>query len=408
MISVEEARQRMLAAFSPLPAETVGIGEALGRVLAEDVAARIDQPWAAVSAMDGYAVRAADVAPDAVARRRPVLRQVASVAAGAAFDGTVGDGECARIFTGAPLPQGTDAIVIQEDADADGDRITVREGVDPGRYVRPAGLDFGRGQVLLTAGRQLTARDIGLAAAMNVPWLRVRRRPLVAILATGDEIVMPGDAVGPNQIPSSNALALGALVTASGGTPRNLGIARDSRDSLTAMARGAAGADLLITTGGASVGEHDLIREVLGDAGLDVDFWTIAMRPGKPLMFGTIRGTPMLGLPGNPVSSLVCGLIFARPVLRALQGLPTELDTGTATLATDLPANDRRQDYLRSALARTGDGGWAATPFGRQDSSMMAVLARADCLVVRPPHAPPAGAGDRVDIVTFPTGTGGV
>lgn len=239
MISVEEARQRMLAAFSPLPAEIVGIGEALGRILAEDVAARIDQPWAAVSAMDGYAVRAADVAPDTVARQRPVLRQVASVAAGAAFDGTVGDGECARIFTGAPLPQGADAIVIQEDADADGDRITVREGVDPGRYVRPAGLDFRRGQVLLSAGRDLTARDIGLAAAMNVPWLRVRRRPLVAILATGDEIVMPGDPVGPNQIPSSNALALGALVTASGGTPRNLGIARDSRESLMAMAEGA-------------------------------------------------------------------------------------------------------------------------------------------------------------------------
>jgi len=401
MISVEEARRRILDAFRPLPAETVSIAEALGRVLAEDVRARLTQPWAAVSAMDGYAVRGADVAAAGA-----VLHEIAQVPAGASFDGTVGPGECVRIFTGAPLPAGTDTIVIQEDTVRDGSRITVAEATAEGTYVRPAGLDFAEGQVLLEAGRPLTARDVGLAAAMNVPWVRVRRRPRIAILATGDEIVLPGDPVGANQIVSSNGPALAALVTACGGLPLNLGIARDDRESLSAMAANAHGADLLITTGGASVGEHDLIRDVLGDMGLELDFWKIAMRPGKPLMFGRIGDTPLLGLPGNPVSSMVCALLFGRPILQRLLGLPTEADgpPDTAVLGRALPPNDRRQDYLRSRLSRGADGRPVATPFDRQDSSMMSYLAHADCLVVRPPHAPAAAKGETVAIVRFEAG----
>ena len=400
MISVEEAKGRITAAFPALPAETVGVAEALGRVLAEDVSARVTQPWAPISAMDGYAVRAADVA-----KAPAVLTQVGSVPAGRSHDGTVGPGECVRIFTGAPLADGTDTIVIQEDTDADGDRITVKESAVEGAYVRPAGLDFSSGDTLLKAGRVLTARDVGIIAAMNVPWLRVRRRPRVAILATGDEIVLPGDPIGPNQIVSSNGLALSALVTACGGIPVNLGIALDTRDSLIRMAAGADGTDLLITTGGASVGEHDLIRDVLGDRGLELDFWKIAMRPGKPLMFGQIDGTPMLGLPGNPVSSMVCGLLFVRPALLAMLGVegPDPL-TATARLGCDLPENDRRQDYLRSRLERDADGHAIATPFNLQDSSVMSGLAGADCLVVRPPHALAAAQGDTVEIVTFSAG----
>lgn len=400
MISVEEARQRVLAAFAPLPAEIVGLAEGLGRVLAEDVAARLTQPWAAVSAMDGYAVRAEDVAQVPV-----TLTQVGAVPAGGSFAGTVGPGQCVRIFTGAPLPDGTDAIVIQENADAEGDRVRVREGARQGRHVRPAGIDFAAGDVLLTAGRLLTARDIGLAAAMNRPWLPVRRRPRVAILATGDEIVLPGEPAGPSQIVSANSFALAAMVTACGGVPVTLGIARDDRDSLQRLAAGAAGTDLLITTGGASVGEHDLVREALGEAGLRLEFWKIAMRPGKPMMFGRIGGVPLLGLPGNPVSALVCGLLFARPILRVLSGLTAEDGPPeTARLGRDLPQNDRRQDHLRSTLAPGPDGETVATPFETQDSSMMSLLARADALVVRPPHAPPARRGDRVPILRFAAG----
>jgi molybdopterin molybdotransferase len=400
VISVAQALARVAAAFSPLPAETVSIAEGLGRVLAEDAAARLTQPFAAVSAMDGYAVRSDDV------RRVPVvLRQVGAVAAGSAHEGAIGPGECVRIFTGAPLPAGADAIVIQEDADAEGAAVTVREGAAAGRYVRPAGLDFRTGDVLLPAGRLLTARDVGLAAAMNLPWLRVRRRPRVAILATGDEVVMPGDPVGPNQLASSNGLGLAALVAGCGGVPVNLGIAPDDRAQLAAMAEGATGCDLLVTTGGASVGEHDLIRETLGARGLELDFWSIAMRPGKPLMFGRIGGVAMLGLPGNPVSSMVCGLIFVRPALRLMLGLAAdEGPSPTARLTIPLPANDRRQDYLRSALIHRADGTLEVTPFPVQDSAMMSILARAGCLVIRPPHAPPAAAGDVVEILTFAPG----
>ena len=399
MIPVEEARQRILASFSALPAEVVPLTEAFGRVLAEDLTARVTQPSADISAMDGYAVRAADVSSVPT-----VLSEIGAVPAGASFDGVVGPGQCVRIFTGAPLPDGTDAIVIQEDTERDGTRITVRQSVAVERHVRKAGLDFRRGDALLKAGRWLTARDIGLAAAMNRPWLAVRRQPRVAILATGDEVVLPGEPMGPNQIASANGPALAAMIAACGGVPVTLGIATDDADRLAAMADQAIGADLLITTGGASVGEHDLVRSALGTHGLVLDFWKIAMRPGKPLMFGRLGDTPLLGLPGNPVSAMVCAVLFARPILQALLGQATDgPETEPAVLAADLRANDRRQDFVRAALARRTDGQWVATPMAIQDSSMMVPLAESDCLLVRPPHAPAAVAGDPVDVIRFAT-----
>ena len=395
MISVEEALRRVLEAFGPVAAEQVSLAEGLGRVLAEDVVARVTQPPEAVSAMDGYAVRAADVW-----QVPATLRRVGSAPAGAAYAGRLGPGEAVRIFTGAPVPEGADAIVIQEDTQAEGDRVVVLEAPRPGRYVRPAGLDFRRGEVGIRSGRLLGPRDIALAAAMNVPWLSVRRKPRIAILATGNEIVMPGNPLGPNQIVSSNALALAAAIAAWGGEPINLGIAQDTKESLQSLAAGARGADLLITTGGASVGEHDLVQSALGERGLAVDFWQIAMRPGKPLIFGRLGDTPLLGLPGNPVSSMVCALVYLRPALERMLGLAIPATPqATARLGRDLGENDRRQDYLRSRLERAPDGELVAIPFEVQDSSMLSRLAQADCLVIRPPLAPPAKAGARVPII---------
>ena len=395
LLPVEEALERVKAAFGPLPAEQVSVAEALGRVLADDVEARVTQPPAAVSAMDGYAVRAVDVAEPPI-----VLRTIGEAPAGGAYEGTVGPGEAVRIFTGGPVPDGADAIVIQEDTESQDDRVTVRVSAPEGNYIRPAGLDFSAGVVGLRAGRRLTVRDVGLAAAMNVPWLAVRRKPRVALLATGDEIVRPGDPLGPHQIVSSNTLALAALVTEAGATPIDLGIARDNEDSLRRMAAAAAGADLLVTSGGASVGERDLVQQVLGKVGFELDFWRIAMRPGKPLMFGRIGATPLLGVPGNPVSALVCGLLFLKPAIGVMLGVEDEQPAAeTAVLGCDLGANDRRQDYLRARLERGPEGELVATPFSRQDSSMLSTLVAAGCLVVRPPQAPPAKAGDRVEII---------
>ncbi len=395
MISVEEARTRLLAPLKALGAEQVALSEAAGRVLAEDVTARRTQPPWPVSAMDGYAVRAVDVA------RVPArLKVIGAVPAGQAYAGTLGRGEAVRIFTGAPMPQGADAVVIQEDAERHGDMVELREAAPLGHYVRPAGLDFREGEVGLAAGRRLTARDVGLAAAMNRPWLKVHRKPRIAILPTGDEVVMPGDPVGPNQIVSSNGLALAALVAQCGGLPLHLPIAPDRPDALQRMAEATVGADFLVTCGGASVGEHDLVRDALGASGLSLDFWKIAMRPGKPLMVGRYRDTPMMGLPGNPVSSLVCGLLFLKPAIERLTGLAAaEAPPLRARLAAALPANDRRQDYLRASLRRAPDGTLEARAFAKQDSSMMSLLAKSNCLIVRPPHAPPAPAGTSVEIV---------
>ena len=399
MISVAEARARITSALIPVSTEIVSVAQAAGRVLAEDLYAAMTQPPAAVSAMDGYAVRAADL--EALPAS---LKVVGAAPAGGAFAGTLGSGQAVRIFTGGPVPEGADTIVIQEDVATQGACIVVSAAVPAGTYVRPAGLDFRAGDLGIGAGTRLGARDVGLAAAMNRPWLNVRRRPRVALLATGDEIVRPGEPVGRNQIVSSNTLALAALLSANGAEPIDLGIALDNRDSLLAMAAGAAGADLLITMGGASVGDHDLIQSVLGERGLEVDFWRIAMRPGKPLMFGALGAVPMLGLPGNPVSSLVCGLIFVLPALQALLGLPAAGPrTEPARLGCDLTANDRREDYLRATLLDTKSHA-VATPFEKQDSSMLSLLARAGCLVIRPPQAPAARAGDTVAMIRLAQG----
>jgi len=400
MITVAEARARVLAAFKPLAAEQVALTAALGRVLAEDVAARVTQPPAAVSAMDGYAVRAADVV------KTPVrLRVIGSIPAGHGYGGSVQAGETVRIFTGAALPPGTDAVVIQEDTTADGDQVQVRESVHAGRHVRAAGTDFSKGDVLLKQGRLLTARDIGIAAAMNAPWLRVTRRPRIAILATGDEVVMPGDAIGPNQIVSSNSLSLSAFVAACGAEPIHLGIAPDDLGALQKMAQAAVGADLLVTSGGASVGEHDLVQKAFGEAGMELDFWKIAMRPGKPVIFGRIGATPVLGLPGNPVSALVCSTLFLRPAIEAMLGRPeARAPMPTAILGRDLPENDGREDYLRAESSYDEVGRLVVTPFPKQDSSMLSVMARSDCLIVRPIRAPAIKAGSSVPIVAL---TGG-
>jgi molybdopterin molybdotransferase len=305
-----------------------------------------------------------------------------------------------RIFTGGPLPEGADAIVIQENTEAAGDEVLVKEGTSAGRHVRPAGLDFKLGERGLAAGKRLNDRDIGLAAAMDHAWLRVRRRPRVAILATGDEIVLPGEARGPQQIVSSNGLALGAFLRASGAEPIDLGIAPDNRQALQRLAAGAAGADLLLTTGGASVGDHDLVQSALGAQGMQVDFWKIAMRPGKPVMFGRIGATPVLGLPGNPVSTLVCATVFLRPALAVMLGESAPVgQPETALAGRDLAENDSREDYMRARLSRDEAGKLVATPFDRQDSSMLFLLQQADCLVIRPPRAPAVPRGTAVPIL---------
>lgn len=409
LLPVEDALDRILSALSPLPAEMVPVSEALGRVTAEPIRARRTQPPTAVSAMDGYAVQAADVA-----NVPATLRRTGSAPAGGRFTGAVGAGEAVRIFTGGPVPDGADTIVLQEDVDAssedDGATVVVREGAPAGTFIRPAGLDFKEGDIGIRAGRRLSARDIGLAAAMNVPWIRVHRRPRVAILSTGDEIVRPGELSDPSRIVSSNAYALAAVVRAVGGDPIDLGIAPDDSDALQTLAAGARGSDLLVTTGGASVGSHDLVQSALGDTALGADalklgFWKIAMRPGKPLIFGHLGPVPMLGLPGNPVSTMVCATVFLRPALERLLGLPDDSTAlAEAVLAVDLKPNDRRQDYLRATSSAGPDGRRVVTPFDRQDSSMMSRLAGADCLVVRPPHDPARRSGDTVGILPLDGG----
>lgn len=399
MISVEEARQRVLAGIGPVPDEQIGIAQAVGRVLAQHVVARVSHPPVAVSSMDGYAVRAADVATVPAE-----LALIGESAAGRAFSGSLNAGQAVRIFTGAPMPDGADAVVMQENTRKGEGTVTVLESVRAGHFVRPAGLDFAVGDAPLKAGRRLGARDVGLIAAMNVPWIMVKRPPRVAILSTGDELVMPGEPIGPSQIIGSNGLALAAFVIAMGGEATLLGTALDSEESLRAMTAGARGADLLVTSGGASVGDYDLVQSALDDIGLRVDFYKVAMRPGKPLMFGKIGDVPVLGVPGNPVSALVCAYMFLGPALRKMVGLPPELASVPAVLGRDLGANDRRQDHLRATLSRRADGALVATPFDRQDSAMMSGLALADCLVVRAPFAPAARAGEPVDVILLSEG----
>ena len=393
LLPVSEALSRLLAKGVPVEAtETVSLQAARGRVLAEDLSARLTQPPFNASAMDGYALRAVDV-PEVGA----VLSVIGQAAAGHAFEGSLAAGQAVRIFTGAPLPEGADSILIQEDAEVlEDNRIRTKFPVVAGRHVRPRGQDFAEGEVVLTAGTVLDYSHVTVAAAMNHPELLVYRKPLVALLATGDELVVPGAAPGPSQIIASNTFGVAALVESAGGEVLDLGIVPDRKDLIEASIAKARAAkvDVLVTLGGASVGDHDLVQASLKASGMELDFWRIAMRPGKPLMVGNIDGMQVLGLPGNPVASLVCGTLFLEPLIARLARQPKPRREAQAITETAIPANDHRQDYLRATLSRANDGSLIARSFGKQDSSMMKIFAHADCLIVRPPHAPelPAGA----------------
>src|SRR6478672_7507746 len=385
---VTEALSAVLAGAEPLPEEMVVLDAAHHRVLARDVAALRTQPPQAMSAMDGYAVRSADASSVAA-----WLKVIGEVAAGRPFQETVGKGEAVRIFTGGVIPEGADAIIIQEDTVVEGGGITITEAAIAGRHLRPAGVDFRKGDILLTRGTHLTDRDLSLAAGMNYAELPVHRRPKIAILATGDELVMPGSSPGPGQIVYSNGYALRALARQEGAETVDLGIRR-ARDS---------GADILITTGGASVGDHDLVKRSLEAEGVTMAFWRIAMRPGKPMMHGRLGAMRVIGLPGNPVSSYVCGFLFLVPLIRALSGRSdVHHARETALLGRDVAGNDMREDYLRARLEVRKDGELVATPVDHQDSSLLANLAAARALVIRPPFAPAARAGSPCDILRLP------
>jgi len=395
MLSVEEALARVLAGLGPVETEIVPLQDGHNRVLGEDVAARITQPPFDASAMDGYAVRAGDLAEIPCD-----LKVIGDAAAGHPFEGDVGPGQAVRIFTGGAVPGGADTIVIQEDTVRAEDIVTVNEHAGHGMHVRPRGFDFAEGEVLLKAGRRLLARDLSLAAAMNVTRFAVRRKPIVAILATGDELVVPGEELKPGQIISSNSYGLAAMIEGAGGQPESIGIARDTKESLGEHIARAGDADILLTIGGASVGEHDLVQGALEAAGMTLDFWKIAMRPGKPLMFGQLGDQRVLGLPGNPVSAMVCSRIFLIPMLEKMLGTDAPSTAPKiAILGADVEKNGPRQHYMRATLETGPDGAVLVTPVRSQDSSLLSPLSQADCLIVRAPGAPAAGAGDAVPIL---------
>ncbi|MCZ7449511.1 molybdopterin molybdotransferase MoeA [Agrobacterium rhizogenes] len=392
LLPVEEAIKRLLEAAAPVTdSETLPLAECDGRVLSADLAARLTQPPFDASAMDGYALRSVDASEIG-----SVLTVIGQAAAGHAFTGILGEGEAVRIFTGAPVPEGADTILIQEDAEVlEGGKIRTTFEVTAGRHIRPRGQDFAQGETVLQAGRELGFTDLTLAAAMNHAALSVYRRPRIAILATGDELLPPGSAPNPAQIIASNTFGVAALARQAGADILDLGIIADD-DTLIRAAIGkavAAGVDVLVTLGGASVGDHDLVQAALKAEGMQLDFWRIAMRPGKPLMVGAIGSMQVLGLPGNPVASLVCGLLFLEPLIRRIaRRAPLERST-TARTATPLKANDHRQDYLRARFSTDEDGALVAEAYAKQDSSMMKILAHSDGLIVRPPHAPEAAPG---------------
>lgn len=391
MIPVSEALGNLFELVTTTGTEIVNLTQAHGRILASDAVATRTQPPFPASAMDGYAVRAAEATVGAT------LRVIGESAAGHRFRDALQSGQAVRIFTGAPVPEGADSILIQENATADGDQITVDAQPSAGEYVRPAGGDFHAGQSL-SAPVRLNARTVALLAAMNVPKVEVHRKPVVALIPTGDELVQPGEEPGPDQIVTSNNFGLAAMLAQIGAEPRLCPIARDNAESLAVALEAARGADFIVTLGGASVGDHDLVADVLGNHGLTLKFYKIAMRPGKPLMAGRIGDATMIGLPGNPVSAMVCGEVFLRPAVEAAMGLPAAPRAETrVTLSHTLQKNGPREHYMRAA--RTEDG--RCTVFENQDSSLLSTLSRADLLVIREPHAPQAPEGTSVRCISL-------
>ncbi len=385
MITVEDARALLFDLVETLPAETVPLAEAAGRVLSQDVSATRDQPPFAASSMDGYAVKAAEVELHAM------FKLVGESAAGNLFDGVVGPGQAVRIFTGAPVPEGADFVVIQEDVDRKGDLITISD--DPGQKtnIRPAGIDFTKGTTI-TAPRVIRPEDIALVAAMNIPQVPVTRKPQIALISTGDELVMPGEVPGPDQIIASNTFGLKALLEREGAHVRILPIARDTASSLETAFGLAKGADLVVTIGGASVGDYDLVSDVSEALGMDRSFYKIRMRPGKPLMAGRMGDAAMVGLPGNPVSAMVCGYLFLVPLVRRMLGLEAVLNPfKTAVLTEPLAANGPREHYMRAIVDENGVRACA-----NQDSSLLSVLADANALLMRPPQDPALPEGTQV------------
>lgn len=400
LLPIANALARVLDHAVPLPPERVFLDEAHRRTLAEDMHALRTQPPDNVSAMDGYAARAADIASVPAE-----LTVTGEIAAGKPTEAYVGPGEAIRIFTGGIVPAGADTIVVQESVERHGARIRVNTVSDIGKHIRRAGLDFRAGDVLLRKGRMLSGRDLSLAAAANHPALPVIRRPRIALFATGDELVAPGSEPGPGQIVYSNGYAIAALARSEGALVENLGVVADRLEDTIAAVRRArdSGAEILVTTGGASVGDYDLVQKAFAAEGMSLSFWKIALRPGRPLMHGRLGGMHVLGLPGNPVSAFVCSFLFLVPLLRRLSGRIDEIpDFESAVLGCDLRANDERADYLRATLTIDSEGALVATPFPEQDSSMLQALSRADCLVLREPMTPAAKAGDRCRVLKIP------
>ena len=398
LLPVDDATRRLLEAAAPVTeSEMLPLAECDGRVLAADLTARLTQPPFDASAMDGYALRSAD-APDIGS----IFTVIGQAAAGHAFPGAVGEGEAVRIFTGAPVPQGADAILIQEDAEVlEGGKIRTTFAVAAGRHIRPRGQDFTEGEAALKAGRELGFTDLTLAAAMNHAALSVYRRPRIAILATGDELLPPGSTPQPAQIIASNTFGVAALARQAGAEVVDLGIIADDEKLIrAAIGRAVASrVDVLVTLGGASVGDHDLVQAALKAEGMQLDFWRIAMRPGKPLMVGAIGNMQVLGLPGNPVASLVCSLLFLEPLIRRIARRAPLQRAATARTAAPLKENDHRQDYLRARFSTDENGALVAEAYAKQDSSMMKILAHSDGLIVRPPHAPEVEAGTECPVI---------
>ncbi|MEG6509650.1 gephyrin-like molybdotransferase Glp [Methyloligella sp. 2.7D] len=395
LLPVEDALAKVTEGLLPLPAERASLGAARGRVLAAAVQASLTQPPFDSSAMDGYAVRSEDLASLPVS-----LQLVGESAAGGAYNHTVAAGEAVRIFTGAPVPSGADSVVPQENTERNGETVTIQDA-EPRRHIREMGQDFQEGETVLAAGAVLGAREMMLAAASNNAELELRRKPSIAIIATGDELVPPGFDPAPDQIISSVPYGICALAIQAGAEARVLGIAEDRPDSLADLVNAGKDADILVTIGGASVGDRDLVRPVLQAQGMTLDFWKIAMRPGKPLLFGKMEKQRVLGLPGNPVSAMVCAMVFLKPMIDKLLGLKPAAVPCVGRLAEALEANGERQHYMRATSQWNDAGERLVRPLASQDSSLMAALVKADCLIVRPPDASKAARGARVPILPF-------